>query len=470
MKKLLWFSTLFASMIFIFQPNSSLAQWPTDPSANLLICDHSGEQTIPKVAAISDGGCYISWWDNSSGHYCMYLQRVNALGEIQWQSNGLLISDHSQDSWLTDYDLGVDNSDYAIIALNDTRAGGDWDIYGYRISPAGEFAWGADGIAISDNTGFEPDPRVITTSNGNIVFGWQEENLVHLRKITPAGTDVWNPATKTLTTQYGYSIVRLAPALNDEFILQMLKATGSGYAPKHLYAFKFDSLGVALWGDAGVVVTSAGGFGFQMRPDIIPDGAGGVYSYWYDSRNQVLHSFAQHILANGTMRWTANGVQLSTSGAEIQGQPAIARVNGTGEIILGYETANVAQTLNGLGAQMLDSTGARQWSNTGRILVPLGNSVSMMVNACEAESGAVISCLQTPPGNFANSLVKAIRLDRNGNPVWDPQFTTMSSVVSSKGYYNAAKNPIGQVFGTWADNRNSSSPDIYAVVDRTPRL
>lgn len=55
-----------------------LAQWSSDASQNLVIADRSGEQTQAKIVATSDGGCYISWFDNHAGGYDVYLQRLDA--------------------------------------------------------------------------------------------------------------------------------------------------------------------------------------------------------------------------------------------------------------------------------------------------------------------------------------------------------------------------------------------------------
>lgn len=184
----------------------AMAGWPDDPAENMVICDRNGRQSSTKIAAISDGGCYISWYDKASGNYDVYLQRLSGSGVAQWPANGLLVSAHPQETWVNDYDLACDQDDHAIVVINDIRDGSDRDIFAYRISPAGEFVWGADGLTLSANDGYEPDPRVTVTSDGNLVFAWQEENNLHLRKVTPAGADLWVPATVTLTAIYGYQL------------------------------------------------------------------------------------------------------------------------------------------------------------------------------------------------------------------------------------------------------------------------
>jgi hypothetical protein len=201
MTSLLRATGIIQAVLILITAGIARGQWPTDPVENMIICDREGEQILAKIAATSDGGCYVSWHDHSSGNYDVYLQRLNGDGQIQWEENGLLISDHPQDSWITDYDMAVDLEDCAILVFNDIRDGLDRDIFAYRIDPDGNFLWGPDGLTISDNEGFEPDPQVTITTAGNIIFAWPEpdEHMAHLRKVTPEGVDYWDPSTITIT-------------------------------------------------------------------------------------------------------------------------------------------------------------------------------------------------------------------------------------------------------------------------------
>ena len=75
---------------------AAIGAWSPDPAVNLAIADRTGEQTQPKVRATADGGCYISWFDNSTGGYDVYLQRIDAAGNEQWAHNGILLAEHAQ--------------------------------------------------------------------------------------------------------------------------------------------------------------------------------------------------------------------------------------------------------------------------------------------------------------------------------------------------------------------------------------
>jgi hypothetical protein len=453
-------ATLMLTLCLVFA-QGAMAQWPDDPSANMLICNHSGEGTITKVSPAPDGGCYVSWWDNSSGNYDLYLQRLDGDGVSQWADNGLLISNHAQDTWLTDYDLDTDSAGYAILAINDVRSGGDWDIYAYRISPTGEFAWGANGVTISDNAAFEAIPSSVVTAAGNIVITWQEENILHIRKVTPEGTDFWNPATITLTYTYALSIPKLCAAETDDFIFQYLQAQGSGmYAQKYLIARKYDASGTDLWGSSGVVVTNAGGFGLQMRPDLVPDDSGGAISYWYDSRDNNLHAFVQHIRHDGSMHWTANGVNLNTTTGQLQMSPVVVFLP-SGFTIAFFENTNSTQTLQGLYGQCLNRAGTRQWTTAGRMFEPMDNSTKMLLNVNVVENDAVVTYLMSPQNDAVNSYVMANRVDTFGNQVWDSDAQYMSTYLGDKGYLDACVNNRGQVITAWEDKRSDPDGDVY---------
>jgi len=56
------------------------AQWPLFADSNLIITDQNGKQTMPIVAATSDGGCYISYYNTARGNYDMYMQYLDSTG------------------------------------------------------------------------------------------------------------------------------------------------------------------------------------------------------------------------------------------------------------------------------------------------------------------------------------------------------------------------------------------------------
>jgi len=52
--------TFFLAAIFNL---AIFSQWTGDPLQNLVVCEATGEQVLPKISLTSDGGCYIAWFD-----------------------------------------------------------------------------------------------------------------------------------------------------------------------------------------------------------------------------------------------------------------------------------------------------------------------------------------------------------------------------------------------------------------------
>ncbi|MFH1011770.1 MAG: hypothetical protein V1784_11125 [bacterium] len=445
--------------------------WPAAPDTNLVICDRTGEETVPKIATTSDGGCYVAWYDHASGNYDVYMQRLDPEGNPVWAHNGMLISNHTQASWLTDWDLGVDSTNSAIAVFNDTRTDPNWDIYAYRISPDGEFLWGADGIALSEegNSDFEAIPCVAILNSGNVLIAWQGVGSngysdVKIRQLTLEGTDVWNPSTLSITSTYGNNYPHIVPADNDGFITSYVVKQGTSmYSPRHIYMQKYDASGVAQWTAGGVPVYVGSGVGMVEEPFLLADSLNGAYCTWHDSRQGTTaqHTWAQHILADGTVAWTVNGVQADMNAGRMQMDPTASRVTGLQDLILFYLETDPNQTVFSIGYQRVSSAGARLWTNNGILYAPLDSRQELNLSSFALGDGAVAVFAQYLAGSAVNSDVEAIRVDGNGANVWTTSPVIMCSVPSEKQRMAAAENVFGQVIATWPDGRIDPSWDIY---------
>lgn len=77
-----------------------------------------------------------------------------------------------------------------MLTFTDTRAGGDLDVYAYRLLPDGTFLWGPNGVALSDNGDYEANPRVVEADDGAFVFTWIEGGTasLQLQRLDAGGT------------------------------------------------------------------------------------------------------------------------------------------------------------------------------------------------------------------------------------------------------------------------------------------
>jgi hypothetical protein len=155
---------------------------------------------VPKVAAAMDGSGYVSWFDNASGSYEVYLQHLDRFGNETWPHNGILVSGHPQNTSLVDWDLIADSQGYGIVVFTDTRDDLNLDVYAYRISPGGQFVWGADGIPLSPagNRDYEVHPQCAELSDGSFVFTWPRlpdagDGAIMVQKVSADGAVLFDP-------------------------------------------------------------------------------------------------------------------------------------------------------------------------------------------------------------------------------------------------------------------------------------
>ena len=125
-------------MFIILTSSLTFAQWTNDPLVNTVVNDLSGDQAVPHIAYDAVGNFYVGFYSNDAGNYDIRLQYYNFDGVEQWATNGIVVSNNTQNSWVTDWDLKVDNSGNCVMAFNDVRDG-NANVYAYAISPRAPF-------------------------------------------------------------------------------------------------------------------------------------------------------------------------------------------------------------------------------------------------------------------------------------------------------------------------------------------
>ncbi len=459
MKKL--FFIFFALMLITVQTHG---QFTSNPDENTQLSDLTGEQAIPKIANCTDGSMYVSWFSNENGNYNMRMQYLDANGNAQWEPNGMLISDHEQMSWLTGYSLTVDPENHAVVTFQDIRAV-DNNPVAYRVSPAGEMIWGDDGILLSNNSNFEPDPQVCATETGNLIFAWQsiaDESEVHLQKISPTGDLLWGSGISLAESGIEYTAPFLQPADGDYAFLIWHKETGPFWASNRgLYVQKLDTDGSFMWADAAEIYAPTPA-GAVVSLEMCRDNDGGIIFSWYG--NDVgthFNCWVQFMEPNGNLTMAANGEVVSTSQSQNHMYPTPSFLTETEEIIVFFSEQDLNQNQRGLYAQKFDLQGNRQWTDNGKTLIPLSNNDYSLPAANGYFNKAICIYEAFDFGNSVDSKVQAVMVDTDGNFVWNDEFIDLSTVQSAKLHRDMSTINMGQWVVVWGDERNGNR-DIYA--------
>jgi hypothetical protein len=454
---------LFIALILLCTLFSASAQWSDNPSVNNPINTMAGEQAIPKIATCSNGDSYIASFSNESGNYNVRMQRLDVQGNPLWATNGILISNQPQMTWLTDWDMTADNANHAILTWQDIRNGGNNNVVAYRISPSGDFVWGADGIALSNSTAFNASPKVTVTSAGNAVFAWQADDVIIIQKVSPTGSLLWGPNGITLSSSATFSWPQLLPVGTDDVILKYFEDTGPPYSPtRHIYAQRYDADGNPVWSSA-VEVSNAGGItAWEQILPFINDGSDGFYMAWHDQRygpGSPPSIYVQHLNSDGQPQFTTNGVRASQSSYMLTDAQLALPPGSTDIYVYWNEIEPMYQNMWGICGQKISSGGSLLWGNNGKVIIPVNDTQRYLQAA--RNSSVDMMLVYDEYLDAVNIVILATRLDTDGNYVWPSQTNYITTVQSEKMHYDVNNFADNQWIVAWEDNRNGNY-DIYA--------
>jgi hypothetical protein len=210
----------------------------------------------------------------------------------------------------------------------------------------------------------------------------------------------------------------------------------------------------AAWVADGISVCLP--IGQQDQPVVAPDGSGGVFVVWRDSRTVVnTDIYVQRIDADGNILLLNTGMPVCTA-ANLQSTPFIVS-DGAGGAIVAWQDFRSGST-NDIYVQRIDSFGFIQWTADG-------------VAACTGQTGLVIGRM-IPDGaggaiiawhdrrDFTNG-VFAQRVSPAGIMMWTGNGVVVSSETGHQQNPSLASDGAGGAIIAWEDARNGAN-DIYA--------
>lgn len=428
------------------------AQWSDDASINTPIADGSGDQVQPKIRALADGGCYVSWFDNATGGYDVRVSRLDPTGAAAWPAS-VLVADRSFSS-TQDYGASIDVTGASLLAFRDDRGSGE-QITAQRISPKGDLLWG-DGVVLTATSEFVASPRIAGVSDGGAVVAWSQGSTVRLAKLSAAGEVQWE-RTVTGPGGNGVTVADLqasdAPGATGEVVLSMVRF-GGFTTPRHLYAQKFDVDGEPLWGADPLTIFDAGSLQFGNFPPFVADGEGGAVLAWYSS-SPSLQSFVQRVFADGSLLFGADGQAVAEVAGQIRTAPSATIDRSTGDIYCFWTEANSTQSQFGVRGQRFAGT-SRQWGSGGLVVAPLGSTEVSFVRTAPRAGGATALWIE---GDFAADTIPAYACDADGNAVWGGE-VAVSDSGTPKGRLEVATIDSGTVLAVWQSGQSGGGADI----------
>ena len=451
--KLSWVAAL---VMYLTVVTAAWGQWSSDPSKNLPLADkgNGNDQVQPKVKPLPNNQWYISWFDSDPKSpppvgYDVYFQRLSAAGVEQLRHDGVMVADLSNSS-TEDYGLDIDTEGHALLAFLDTREGSNQQVTAAMMGKGGKPLWGKRGVQLTKDNKEHAVPKIAGTSDGYIVVAWTSITTngdVEVQKLNSQGVPQWSKPVVLHESGYNYTLADLHAADKGSVIVSWERDNGF-YSDHQLRANKLSASGQLLWGKKNVVIFDKGSLQLGEFPYFIPDGSGGAVFSWY-TNSPTLQCFAQHIRADGSEAFPHNGSAGSTNTSNLRVGPSVSYRAASDETFLFWTEEDGTQTLNGVYGQKFNGKGAREWTQTGLALVPLGSDQQMFVTNVQIDSGALVFWVDSP--GYGSGTIQATRLNGRGNVVC-AQFP-VSSASANKSKLSADIAHSGLAAVAWADDR-----------------
>ncbi|HET7225340.1 MAG TPA: hypothetical protein VFK69_06450 [Candidatus Eisenbacteria bacterium] len=480
-------------LAIVLLPHAARAAWSTDPSVNTpLSTANSTPRRLPAMVADGNGGAFAVWteqtqlraqrldargnalWGAGGAIVCntgfvpdsavavadgaggivvawrdfrnasqpdVYAQRVNGAGVPQWTANGVAVcTDPSAQGQIA---MCADDSSGAVIVWQDMRnnASGGSDVFAQRVLANGVPNWTPNGVEISQIAATQRHPQIVSGGTSGIYYAVWEDNRnaqgfdLYVSRITHQGGMLSTTAGQALVTATNDQVnAVLAPdgagglfaAWEDD---RNLASTG-----RDIYAQHFSS-GLnnitSLWNLTNPVIVCSAAVS-QVSASILPDGAGGLFLAWQDSRGGVGSDdiYAQRLNASGVAQWAANGVVVSAA-AQVQSEPHLVS-DGASGFVAEFLDARAVSTMHDVFAQRMNPSGVAQWTADGvGLMVYPADDVRPAVAVSDGRGGIIVGCQET---RLANTDLFAQRADRYGflgNT--EPYLTRVSDVPNDQG-------------------------------------
>lgn len=195
----------------------------------------------------------------------------------------------------------ADGNGGAFVAWTSTQ---DREVYLQHVAPTGVVSWAENGITINTSGNAE---AMIPDGSGGVFIAFNSG--MHVARFAASGQQHWVKSLGAAGT---------AEMVQDEsggvIIAYDNTRRGTGFSGGRIYAQRLNAEGQELWPREPLCQRGAP----QDEGGLVADGAGGAYFAWWDSRatGDIFYErdiYAQHVNADGTKSWPADGIAVCTA-------------------------------------------------------------------------------------------------------------------------------------------------------------
>jgi hypothetical protein len=242
---------------------------------------------------------------------------------------------------------------------------------------------------------------------------------------------------------------------NGGYYITWMQGVANLY-PSDIYAQHINANGTPLWGANGIVICNNPAD--QFWPVLVSDGSGGVIIAWQDNRTNLdFYIYAQRITSTGTLLWANNGVRITNSFDEELGPDIIS--DGSGGAIISFWRSQNGGLITDVYAQRINSSGNAVWAAGGMPVCNATGRQEVQKMIPDGTGGAIITWMDFRV-TFSIPDIYAQRINSSGAPVWTTNGIAVCASPNDQQYPRITTNGLNGAIITWIDFRNPTT-DIY---------
>jgi hypothetical protein len=430
--------------------------WDKENPQNVMISSGTSEHVAHQITPDGADGAILVWQDQHDPLKTgkdIYAQRINSIGEVQWGPTGVSVSGAPENQ--TAPQVVSDGKNGAIVVWQDARGGVKYDLYVQRLNAAGEIQWGEKGMPLSLAANDQIAPQIVSDGTGGAIIAWQDFRTgtahIYAQRINGTGKKLWlEGGVAVSVAPQGQTMPRM---ISDEsggaVVVWQDFRNGKN---NDLYTQRINADGVVQWKEDGVTLSMA--TSDQITPVLVSDGSGGATFVWEDARDGMTHVYAQRINGAGAVQWAKDGVAVS-GGPSAQGAPQLVS-DGLGGVIVAWHDVQTGG--HDVYAQRVSNTGATQWMSSGvPVSTVLGDQVSPQL-VSDGAGGALIVWSDGRSGQASD--IYAQRVDNAGTGQWAENGVAVSTAGSEQRVPRLISDGAEGAIIAWQDAR-AGKPNIF---------
>ncbi|OGF14598.1 MAG: hypothetical protein A2W00_04420 [Candidatus Eisenbacteria bacterium RBG_16_71_46] len=406
------------------------------------------------------GGAFIAWWDQRSGSFDIYLQRVDFAGVPKWTANGIALADAPGDQWACN--LTSDGAGGCIVAWNDTSLGlGNGRFYVQRVDANGVVRWTPGGVRVCPLESVQGRRAVLGDGAGGVFCVWGDQrgadSDLYAQHLDGDGAPLWSPDGVPICTAPGNQLLSmitmgLVPDGAGGFIVTWYDQR-NGVGNDDIYAQRVDVFGTPLWAFDGVPLCTA--WGAQVSPVVCSNGLGGAIVAWTDSRLGYSQIYAQQVDPYGIPLWPADGIVVGNPNVS-QGGLRMVADGANGAILAWYDYRYGSSDVF---AQRVSSSGIQQWGGDVPLCTNWADQAAIEL-ASDGFGGAVATWRDERSG-VSSGDVYAQRVNASGSLLWAFDGVAVSTAAGDVDVVRLCSDAYGGAILAFNEYRGGEE-DLYA--------